>query len=94
LRREQKTRHENTILAGKRLICGKDKMETEKKLNQWNVITKECVSKMSTDRISRILHTNMRIKSNVTIVKHEDKCTYLGSEINSEGNIYGEIIRI
>jgi hypothetical protein len=69
-------------------------METEKKLNQWNVITKECGPKISMDRISRILHTNMRIKSNVAIVKQGNKCTYLGSEINSEGNIYGEINRI
>jgi hypothetical protein len=46
------------------------------------------------DRISRILHTNMRTKSNVAIVKQGDKCNYLGSETKSEVNIYREMNRI
>lgn len=69
-------------------------METEKKLNRLNVTRKECGPKISMDKMSRILHTNVRTKSNVAIVKQGDKCNYLGSETNSEGNIYGEINRI
>jgi hypothetical protein len=56
-------------------------METEKKLNQWN-ITMESGLKMSMDRIPRTLHTNMRIKSKVTIVKLGGGQMYLLGQLN------------
>jgi hypothetical protein len=72
------------------LIWGKDKKEIEEKLNQWNLIIKECGLRMNMDKtatmiISRNLDTNVRIKVNDTTVKEVDKFIHVGSEINSEG---------